>query len=83
MSYEQLKEDPENRRQLQNLQNLMQNAKPIDEKHPGFKKLPHEDQSTFRELDQKKKQGTESGTDASDSITPEEAKDLEKLAGAI
>ena len=41
---------PKDRQTLQNLQNLMLNGKPLDSKHPGYKKLKPKEQDAFDKL---------------------------------
>jgi len=54
----------------------MQNGRPLNEKHPGYSKLPPKDQDEFDQLkDQKKRNG---GT-----LPPKQAEELDKLAAAV
>ena len=62
---------------LQNIQNLMVNGKPLDPRHPGYKKLRPRQRELFDKLvDQHRKSGGR-------GLQPDNANKLEKLAGAI
>ena len=68
--------EPEDKKQLQNLQNLMQNGRPLDKTHPGYDKLTPKEQDDFDKLvDQKKRNGG--------NLPPKDAEDLDKLTAAI
>ena len=54
----------------------MQNGRPLNNRHPGYKKLPPQEQEDFDKLEQQKKQN--GGT-----LPEKDAEDLEKLAGTI
>ena len=54
---------------LQNIQNLMLNGAPLDEDHPGYKKLSPKDQHAFKELTRNHK--------------IEDTEKLDRLLGAI
>ena len=66
---------PEERRTLQNYQNLLLNGNPLDKKHPGYRRLKPKDQETYSRLNSSRLSGAQ--------LQPEEAQKLEKLAGAI
>ena len=54
----------------------MQNGRPLDNRHPGYKKLPSKAQDEFDQLnDQKKKNGGR--------LPRQETEDFDKLAAAI
>lgn len=68
--------DPKDKVKLQNLQNLLQNGKPLNEKHPGYKDLePRQKLSLEQLVGQKKRNGG--------NLLPKDAQYLEKLLGAI
>lgn len=61
---------------LQNVQNLLQNGRPLNHRHPGYRKLPPQDREDYDNLIKQKKQN--GGT-----LLPSEKDKLEKLAAAI
>ena len=68
--------EPDEKKHLQNLQNLMQNGRPLDQTHPGYDKLTPKEQNDFDKLvDQKKRNGG--------NLQFKDTQDLDKLAAAI
>ena len=60
---------------LQNLQNLMVNGKPLDENHPGYKKLKPKEQANYDKL--------KAAHVNSRNMSPDSVDKLEKMARSI